>query len=708
MAFIFQARGLASRLLLPSATLLLAACSLINAPDEVKPGSGAGGSGATGGGGNGGGGAGAGGSGGMTACTGNEECASLTTACATGECSDGSCVATPQPAGTECGAATGQCDLADTCDGAGQCSVNFQPNGSYCSDCEAGLGNCAACNAGVCGDCAGRATLKTFRHPLSTSGWTLTGGWKIYAETPPETEKSFNGPCDNGIDDDGDGMTDLADPGCEDRGDPSEFEPSACGDGNDNDGDTLTDLADPDCSSSADDNERFTGAIAFDHPVLGTDGNRKAPYGYFLQRPPSIPAFIPIGGELEQSSATSPATLIPTQLEFLSWSMDEGSAFDLKAVQLSLDGTSFTTIAICPQGQPGAYPFCQPSNQFSPRPPDAWDVVILPVPEAFQQQIGFVRFVLDTKDSCCNWERGWYLDALNFAQDCACAANADCSFLDSGCATGECDQINKECTLAAQAEGAACAGPEDAGCGDSSCDEHGFCNANEVAFDGDSCSSCDTEPCDACVASQCLECPAVQTVDFLSLNNFSFGGDFSVASCLSVNSVTPAQAPCFPNSTELGQPMVAPVLGSNGSRTGVAGQSEVSAASMRTAPTLIPSALTFRSWHQDRGGNDTFVPRDTKLIRVSVDGGNQWTTVLNCDGNMTTPFCIPSPPNVNRPLDQWDDISLPIPANLQGQTGLFEFSYNTVDAGAGWERGWYIDDLNINRCDCLFECSVAN
>ena len=82
--------------------------------------------------------------------------------------------------------------------------------------------------------------------------------------------------------------------------------------------------------------------------------------------------------------------------------------------------------------------------------------------------------------------------------------------------------------------------------------------------------------------------------------------------------------------------------------------------------------------------------------------------MLNCDGNTTTPFCIPSPPNVNRPLDQWDDISLPIPANLQGQTGLFEFSYNTVDSGAGWERGWYVDDLNINRCDCINECSVAN
>jgi hypothetical protein len=31
--------------------------------------------------------------------------------------------------------------------------------------------------------------------------------------------------------------------------------------------------------------------------------------------------------------------------------------------------------------------------------------------------------------------------------------------------------------------------------------------------------------------------------------------------------------------------------------------------------------LTFKSWHQDRGGNDQFNLRDKKRIRVSTDNG---------------------------------------------------------------------------------------
>jgi hypothetical protein len=116
--------------------------------------------------------------------------------------------------------------------------------------------------------------------------------------------------------------------------------------------------------------------------------------------------------------------------------------------------------------------------------------------------------------------------------------------------------------------------------------------------------------------------------------------------------------------------------------------------------------LTFKSWHQDRGGNDTFTPRDTKRISVSTDGGANWTEIVNCNGIDTIPFCVPSPANQNRSLTAWDDIAIPIPANLAGETGIFEFAYDTVDSGQGWERGWYIDDLNINRCDCYNDACV--
>ena len=63
--------------------------------------------------------------------------------------------------------------------------------------------------------------------------------------------------CENGLDDDGDGLADLADPGCADANDDTETSPAlVCDDGLDNDGDTLVDFpADPGCASLVSDNE---------------------------------------------------------------------------------------------------------------------------------------------------------------------------------------------------------------------------------------------------------------------------------------------------------------------------------------------------------------------------------------------------------------------------------------------------------------------
>ncbi|OGG79197.1 hypothetical protein A3A39_04945 [Candidatus Kaiserbacteria bacterium RIFCSPLOWO2_01_FULL_54_13] len=70
--------------------------------------------------------------------------------------------------------------------------------------------------------------------------------------------------CVDGIDNDGDGLVDAADPGCADGADNNEFNttlltPSACADGIDNDGDGLIDfvpvLGDPGCSDIFDENE---------------------------------------------------------------------------------------------------------------------------------------------------------------------------------------------------------------------------------------------------------------------------------------------------------------------------------------------------------------------------------------------------------------------------------------------------------------------
>jgi cysteine-rich repeat protein len=62
--------------------------------------------------------------------------------------------------------------------------------------------------------------------------------------------------CGNGIDDDGDSLVDLDDPGCIDLLDLSEVDPTACENGIDDDGDGAADLADVGCMDATDLSER--------------------------------------------------------------------------------------------------------------------------------------------------------------------------------------------------------------------------------------------------------------------------------------------------------------------------------------------------------------------------------------------------------------------------------------------------------------------
>jgi DNA-binding beta-propeller fold protein YncE len=72
--------------------------------------------------------------------------------------------------------------------------------------------------------------------------------------TQPGNPASFFGACNNGSDDDGDGLMDLNDPGCRDSG--WNIENPECNDGVDNEGDGSIDLADPHCAASWDKVER--------------------------------------------------------------------------------------------------------------------------------------------------------------------------------------------------------------------------------------------------------------------------------------------------------------------------------------------------------------------------------------------------------------------------------------------------------------------
>lgn len=93
------------------------------------------------------------------------------------------------------------------------------------------------------------SSMKTTQITQITTSVSGSGG-----TTPPPTAA-----CDDGIDNDGDGLIDMADSGCTNTTDNDEYnapiiEP-ACNDGIDNDGDGLVDLADSGCANASDDDE---------------------------------------------------------------------------------------------------------------------------------------------------------------------------------------------------------------------------------------------------------------------------------------------------------------------------------------------------------------------------------------------------------------------------------------------------------------------
>lgn len=76
----------------------------------------------------------------------------------------------------------------------------------------------------------------------------------------PSTFAKGKPACNDRIDNDGDGLVDMNDPGCTDAGDRSELNPNAeCDDGIDNDGDGLADYRDTGCSGPTDTDESNCG-----------------------------------------------------------------------------------------------------------------------------------------------------------------------------------------------------------------------------------------------------------------------------------------------------------------------------------------------------------------------------------------------------------------------------------------------------------------
>lgn len=85
-------------------------------------------------------------------------------------------------------------------------------------------------------------------------------------------------PCNNGVDDDGDGFADDRDPGCEfNNGNAEDPDPVACNDGVDNDGDGLTDIDDYGCETDKDEDE--TDPETACNNGVDDDGDTKIDFG---------------------------------------------------------------------------------------------------------------------------------------------------------------------------------------------------------------------------------------------------------------------------------------------------------------------------------------------------------------------------------------------------------------------------------------------
>lgn len=403
--------------------------------------------------------------------------------------------------------------------------------------------------------------------------------------------------------------------------------------------------------------------------VLGTDGNRSHPYPGG-----DDPA---IGGSIEQSTATSPLTILPEVLTFRSWHEDEGGAGngrDNKRILLVL-GADVVPIVDCAGGLGSELPFCQlPSGGglAAQRSADAWDDVAIDVPAELVGAEARIQLQYDSVDAAGGRERGWFIDALGAAGRCGCSGDGDCAYLTGPCSEGVCEE--GACTFRPRAasEGAACGSGATSACSTSDrCDAFGLCDPGH-RVDGTACNACDGGDCQACGAGQCIACEsALQTFDgLLPTSGWSLDGSwgtFGAAPASDSNPVTGFSSTMFGTDGGLGGP---------------------EASTATTIDTVIPDVLTFSSWHVDQGA------LDNKTITVVTDALE--IVLVDCAGGVGAeqPFCsqVTSRAGLAR-----DEIAIPT-GEAAGSIGRIVFGYDTADSTQTFEQGWYIDDLNAVRC----------
>jgi hypothetical protein len=411
------------------------------------------------------------------------------------------------------------------------------------------------------------------------------------------------------------------------------------------------------------------GPTRFGSQVFGTDGNRQAPYP---------------GAHNEASSATTHDFVLPSTLTFSSWNVDEGSGYDNKTIELSVDGgASWTVLVDCSTGV-NPQPFC---TQVNTRPADAWDAIALDT-SAFAGATGRVRFSYNTGDGCCGFEQGWFIDATNFATECACTGDAACAGYGSACGAGVCSPTGA-CGLAPVAEGTACGSATSSQCdGADACDGLGYCDENEAPTGLTLCTDCPSGSCNTCQEGVCADCVGgFETNDFSNNPGWTVEAISGTSGWGIYNSAPQNQngSPAVPLS-------FGPSFGTDGNRVAPYPGAHNEHSRVTTSPVIFGGAITFDSWNVDEGSGV-----DTKLIELSVDGGATWTVLVDCSAGFNPqPFCDFR--DDSRAGNDWDAITLDTSA-FAGQQGVLRLTYNTLDACCSFERGWFIDNLSFrNAC----------